>query len=145
MRQSLIVDASVAIKWIYQEEFSPQDVFVLERYALVAPSLLLAECANILWKKVKRAELTDEEAILSVSALNGSGVELVDMQELAVGATRLATKIDHPAYDCFYIELSRRHRIQMISADERLIRKLRQHPLDGLPDALMLRDIVLAP
>ena len=33
----------------------------------------------------------------------------------------------------------------MISADERLIRKLRQHPLDGLPDALMLRDIVLAP
>ena len=103
MRQSLIVDASVAIKWIYQEEFSPQAVFVLERYALVAPSLLLAECANILWKNVKRAELTDEEAILSVSALNGSGVELVDMQELAVGATRLATKIDHPAYDCFYI------------------------------------------
>ncbi len=45
----------------------------LRQQKLAAPDLLVAECANILWKKVRRGELTDLEAV-----------------------TRLAIALDHP-------------------------------------------------
>ena len=46
----LVIDASVAIKWVI-EEAGTKEALALRRQALAAPDLLVAECANILWKK----------------------------------------------------------------------------------------------
>ncbi len=49
---TLVVDASVVIKWVI-EETGTQDALALRRHRLLAPDLLIPECANILWKKVR--------------------------------------------------------------------------------------------
>ena len=52
-----IVDASVAVKWVVPEIGSDQAA-ALATYRLSAPDLLDAECANVLWVKVTRAEIS---------------------------------------------------------------------------------------
>lgn len=78
---------------VYSEELSADAVRIRSRYRLIAPELLLAECANILWKKVRRGELADHEAIVSAAALERAGVELVPIAALATGAIRLALEL----------------------------------------------------
>ena len=45
-----VVDASVAAKWFAPEDDSPVTFGILD-HELLAPDLLYAEVANILWKK----------------------------------------------------------------------------------------------
>jgi hypothetical protein len=66
-RPTLVVDASVAIKWVLPEEghglaLRIQDLYEDEKLDLVAPCLLIAEAGNVLWKRVRRGELTREAA-----------------------------------------------------------------------------------
>lgn len=119
-----VVDASVAIKWVYSEDLSPQALSVRKRFRLVAPDLIVAEWSNILWKKVRRGEFNAEEASLAAASLRHAGVELVPSIELGSGAIRLAIELDHPAYDCFYLELGRSRGIGLVTADNRFARKI---------------------
>jgi len=77
-----------------------------------------------LWKKVRRGEFGREEAALAAASLRYAGIELAPSMELSAGALRLATELDHPAYDCFYLELCRARGIGMVTADKRLARKI---------------------
>ena len=47
---TLVIDASIAVKWVVEEDGTPQALMVRRRAKLIAPELLVAECANILWK-----------------------------------------------------------------------------------------------
>lgn len=136
-----VVDASVAIKWVYSEELSSSAIALRTQLLLTAPDILLAECANILWKKVRRGELDPQEAILSASALRRSGVELVAGSDLVEGALALSVELDHPAYDCFYLELSRSKGLPLVTADARLIRKLAQSSFGRRLAMISLSDI----
>ena len=83
----LVIDGSVAIKWVIEEEGTPQ-ALALRCQAVVAPDLLVAECANILWKKVRRNELSEQEAAFAAGLLARADIELVAMRpylETAVG------------------------------------------------------------
>jgi hypothetical protein len=60
-----VIDGSIAIKWVAEEEGTPEALTLRQKAALIAPDLLVPECANILWKKVQRHELLVEEAPLA--------------------------------------------------------------------------------
>ncbi len=119
-----VVDASVAIKWVYSEELSQQAVALRKSHHLLVPDLIVSEWSNILWKKVRRGEFTSDEALIAAASLLHAGLELVPSEELANGALRLSLQLDHPAYDCFYLELSRLRNLPFFTADDRLVRKL---------------------
>ena len=56
----LTVDASVVVKWFVQEPLFRQARLVLtHRHDLFAPEILLAEFANVIWKKTRRGEIVD--------------------------------------------------------------------------------------
>lgn len=64
----LCIDASVAIKWVI-DEAGTREALALRNNALIAPDLLISECANVLWKKVQRMErgcrfITADERLL---------------------------------------------------------------------------------
>ena len=126
MRETLVVDASVAVKWVVQENGSARAVRLRAEFGFVAPELMLAECANILWKKAQRGELTHAEAVLAVRLLERSGVEIVSMRGLGEDATRLALDLGHPAYDGVYLALARRRDLRFVTADRRLIDVVRR-------------------
>jgi predicted nucleic acid-binding protein len=122
--KTLVIDASIAVKWVVDEEGSAEALRLLQRSRLIAPELLVAECANILWKKVRREELSGEEALLAARLLQSADLELTSTRSLMEPATRIAIELDHPAYDCIHLALAAERDCPFVSADERLLRKL---------------------
>jgi predicted nucleic acid-binding protein len=118
----LVVDASVAIKWVIEEHGTPE-AMSLRRHRLFAPELLVAECANVLWKKIRRRELTADEARLAAKLLQRADVELAPMRALLEPATELAIAMDHPAYDCAYLALAESLSCDLVTADRKLSAK----------------------
>lgn len=131
---TLVVDASIVVKWVVEEDSTPEALVLRQKARLIAPDLLVAECANILWKKVQKGELLKAEAIVAARLLQGAELELLPMRSLFEAATRMSIEIDHPAYDCVYLVLALQRKCQFVTADERLLHKLRQgrqHALGG--------------
>jgi predicted nucleic acid-binding protein len=119
----LVIDASVAIKWVIAEA-GTAEALALRRHRLFAPDLLVAECANVLWKKVCRNELSAEEARFAARLLERVDVELVSTRHLLVSATALAVALGHPAYDCIYLVLAESLSCDFVTADRRLRSKI---------------------
>ena len=119
----LVIDASVAIKWVVEEP-GTAEALALRRHQLLSPDLLIPECANILWKKVRRQESGSDEAALAAGLLQHVDVELVPMRSLLEPATRLAIQFDHPAYDCVYLALAQASACSFVTADSRFCAKM---------------------
>ena len=122
----LVIDASIAVKWVVEESGTPEALALRQLAMLTAPDLLVPECANILWKKVQRKELLRDEALLAARLLQGAEIELLPTRSLLAPATRLAIELDHPAYDCLYLALAVEKNCRFVTADERLVRKIGQ-------------------
>jgi predicted nucleic acid-binding protein len=120
----VVVDASVAVKWVVEEEGSEAALRLRGRAQLAAPDLILAECANILWKRQLHGELHRDEAVVAARLLGAAGLELTGGEALLAAATEMACELGHPAYDCFYVALAERLDTVCVSADRRLVRAL---------------------
>ncbi len=103
----LVIDASVAIKWVVEEP-GTADALALRRNRLFAPELLIAECANILWKKVRLRELSEHEARLAARLIERADIALAPMRHLLERTVQLAIALDHPAHACAYLALADR-------------------------------------
>ena len=123
-----MIDASVAIKWLVDEEGTPEALALLRRAKLLAPDFLLAECANVLWKKVRRHEFTSGEALVAARLLESSELELVSARALPREAMRIAIELKHPAYDCLYLALALARDTTLVTADDRFLRIVRRAP-----------------
>lgn len=121
-----VIDASVAIKWVVEEDGTLEALALLRRAKLRGPDFLLAECANVLWKKVRRHEFTSGEALFAARLLESSEIELVSARPLLHEATRIAVELDHPAYDCLYLALALAHDTTFVTADDRFLRIVRR-------------------
>jgi predicted nucleic acid-binding protein len=123
---TFVIDASIAVKWVVEEDGTAEALAIRQRSKMIAPQSLVAECANILWKKVQREELLKEEALLAARLLQGAEIELLPMQSLLEAAVRMSIEIDHAAYDCVYLALAIDNKCQFVTADERFLRKIYQ-------------------
>ena len=119
-----VIDASIAIKWVVEEDGTENALALRGRTKLIAPELLVAECANVFWKKVHRGELSEDEALFAARLLQASDIELLPTRALLEAATRIAIELNHPAYDCVYIALALECNCQFVTADRGFLRKL---------------------
>ena len=127
---SFVVDASVAIKWVVEEPGTDAALSIRAAGRLVAPELWVAECANILWKKVRRGEFSADQALAAAELLEAAGVEVMAGEPALSQVVRLATTLDHPAYDCVYLALAADNGWTMVTADDRLLERLRGTSLE---------------
>ena len=119
---TLVVDASVAAKWVLPEPRSAQAVALRTEDAdLIAPSLVLAEIGNALWKSVARGDLPTADVGDALRAVAGHFSRLAPLEDLAASALDLSVTLNHPIYDCFYIVLAERERAALVTADNRLM------------------------
>lgn len=118
----MIVDASVAIKWLVIEEQTDLANALAVRHRLTAPDLIVSEIANAIWKKWARKELSEVPRRLP-SVLDMLD-ELVPLGPFAYRSAQLAIELNHPAYDCFYLAMAEARDEMLVTADERFLRKL---------------------
>ena len=115
-----VVDASVAVKWVVREEHS-DCARSLAGVRLEAPDLLLVECANIIWKKVRLGDLAPRDAAGRLDLLLRAPVAITASRELLAVALQLSLELKHPVYDCVYLALAQRRQIPLVTADRRLV------------------------
>jgi predicted nucleic acid-binding protein len=127
---AFVVDASVVIKWFVPEIQREAAVRLLTLpHEYFAPDLLFAETANIIWKKVRRAELSATHGRQLAADITTIAVDTVPSRGLSEDAYRLAEATGCTAYDCLYLALAVRLKTRMITADERLAAAIARWPV----------------
>ena len=119
---TLVVDASVAAKWVLQEDGSDRAVALRGGSDdLIAPSLIVAEIGNAVWKRAIWREVSARDAVCALQTAISLFTQLIAPSDLAARSTEIAIELRHPIYDCFYLALAEREHCPLITADRRLI------------------------
>ncbi|MDP2299057.1 MAG: type II toxin-antitoxin system VapC family toxin [Pseudolabrys sp.] len=118
---TVVIDASVAVLWTLQQTGSDRAAALSSETGLIAPSIILAEVGNAIWKAVRRGDLPRAESAMAIDLALSPFEQLTSVEELRVRALEIALELDHPIYDCFYLALAERERCPMVTADKRLL------------------------
>ncbi len=128
----LVVDASVAIKWVVEEEGRPAArQLLLDGHELLAPEFLLIESANVLRSKVAKGLIPEVQAPRALRAIEAALGRFVPDRGLVNRALSIALLVGHPVYDCLYLACAEHSDAEFVTADTKLIGKLKD--LDGFP------------
>ena len=92
----------------------------------MAPDLLFAECANVLWKKVRRGELSKDEADIAAQTLGQADIAIALTRGHLTPAMAIAVELDHSAYEALYLSVAQAAQLRFLTADDRRIRKVRE-------------------
>jgi predicted nucleic acid-binding protein len=118
---SIVIDASVAVKWVVDERGSDAALALHKEGELIAPALWLAEAANALWKNVRAGNMTAEEANELFAELRDAPVTTVAIDPHMPTALALATELRHPVYDCIYLAVAIFRNTQVVTDDRRFV------------------------
>jgi predicted nucleic acid-binding protein len=116
-----VVDASVGLKWFVAEVYQA-DAQRLQNpvYQLHIPTLFDVEVGNILWKKIRRGELTRAEADAVLVQLPLLPLTRHAETPLLPPAFDLANQTQRTVYDCLYLALAIQLGGRMVTADQKL-------------------------
>lgn len=118
---TLVVDASVACKWILAEADSELARPLLESdEQLIAPVIILAEIANVLRRCIRLGEIGEAQARYGMASVRVEIDHLEPLEGLVDAAFDLSIRMNHPVYDCLYLALARQQGCKMITADKQL-------------------------
>ena len=136
--ETLVLDSSVAIKWFPLEAGSDWARGMPASWPmLIAPAWFAAECANVLWRLHRAGEPgapDPEQALDRLLALPILRIAVDDAQMRA--ALRLASRLDHPVYDCLSLALACEREASLATADRRFAAAI--HRAAALPPDRLL-------
>ena len=120
-----VIDTSALIKYVIAEDYSDivrriVSLHEASEIQLIAPSFLLVECANVLWKDALRAGGSIGDVITDLNNLRGINVRLIPQEDLLEDALRLALDMEITVYDALYCALAQRENAELITEDRRL-------------------------
>jgi len=121
-----VVDASVAIKLYVPEVHSGQAIrFFSDGHELIVPEFMLAEVANIIWKKsALLGELTEVEAQTIIQAVQELPLGYYYSNDLLPEAMRIALTAKQTVYDSLYLALAASQECQLMTDDRKLYESL---------------------
>jgi len=103
----LILDASVVAKWFLDEEFAePARRLLFYKDLLFAPDFLVLELDNVFWKRVRRKDLSREDADAARAELRDLPLLYAPFHVLRDSAFELANQVARSVYDCLYLALA---------------------------------------
>ena len=121
---NVVVDASVAVKWLVAEPDTDHAEALLEssrlgNTILLAPELMIVEVGNVLWRRVRQGSLRARQAEEFFGYFNRIRPVLKPLLDLAGTAFQLALAYQHSVYDCLYLALALERQCELVTADEK--------------------------
>ena len=128
MNGVVVVDASVAVKWLVREVYSDQAVsltrvWLRQGTRIIAPYLMLVEVSNALLRKARERRIAVESAVGLLENLVNRDITMWEPPGLHSRALQLAVVLNQSAvYDSHYLALAEIMNCEMWTADERFYR-----------------------
>jgi predicted nucleic acid-binding protein len=124
--ENLVVDCNVVIKWYVPEVHTQEVQAILDAYVdgkvqLLAPDLIHAELANVLWKKNKTEGLELKKAKRILRSFEELEFVFTPTRDLFHEALAIAHQCQRSVYDSLYVALTQREQCAFVTADERLV------------------------
>lgn len=124
----IVVDASVAVKWLIPETGEDAAKKLLtDRCQLIAPTLIRIEVSAAVLRAFRENRLPEERArgaIAEWQQMLGDGiVHLVPDHEVLGVAVDLSFKSRHPLQDCIYLAVARTMKVELITADDKMFKR----------------------
>ena len=95
---------------------------------LSAPSIAVQEVANSLWKARIQGRILQEDAQEALKILQGMRIELPEFNWIEISeALNIACKLNLAIYDSTYLLLSEKLKAQLVTADDQLYQKAKEH------------------
>ncbi|OGT41540.1 MAG: hypothetical protein A3F42_05850 [Gammaproteobacteria bacterium RIFCSPHIGHO2_12_FULL_37_34] len=128
--KTIVVDASVAIKWFIPEIHAIDASRLLQKkLRFIAPDLIFSEVGNILWKKNRSKELTLEIATEILNDFKKLPIDIHESEPLLDAAWQIATTHQCTVYDSLYVALAKIEKCVLVTADQALHHALKTTPL----------------
>jgi predicted nucleic acid-binding protein len=123
----VVVDASVAVKWVLPEPDSVRAAAIrTSQDELIAPSLACAEIGSAIWKAVRRGDLGASTGQQALRIALAHFHRISPMESYAERAMDFALSLGHPIHDCFYLALAERESAVLTTADAAMIAAARK-------------------
>ena len=127
-----VVDASALIRLFIPDGPRPEgfEAFLrdVERGSnkAIAPELLVAEAANVIVRKRKLGELSENESMELLSDMLSVPIRLFPHKPILSRAFEMAWEFKLTVYDSLYLALAEENAAALYTADERLVKVARR-------------------
>ena len=137
-----VLDSSVALKWVLPESDSDQalalrDDFPRGVHELLAPDIFALEALHALTKAERQRKIAIGDGHVLWQAILAYSPDLHPHGPLLDRAAQVASAARHSVYDCVYLALAEREACELVTADDKLLKKFKDQfpfviPLAGL-------------
>jgi predicted nucleic acid-binding protein len=128
----VVVDASLAVKWVLKEPHAEQGLALAEEWAVArtrpsAPCLLLVEATNVLHRRAMLGHISFSQARQLLAGLLDMGIEIRESPQIHFRAMELDQELQRPAvYDTHYLALADILDCDLWTADERFFNSVKK-------------------
>jgi predicted nucleic acid-binding protein len=128
----VVVDASLAIKWVLREPYTEDALALASEWAATeikpaAPCLLLIEVTNVLHRRAMLGQISLSYAQQLLAGFLNIGIEIRESPQLHLRALELAQELKRPAvYDTHYLALAEILGCDLWTADERFFNSVKE-------------------
>lgn len=127
---TIILDASVAVKWFFEEEASDKADLLMnsvekEQIEALVPEIFYSEFASSCWKKIRNKEAAISYGIRALESLTALPLKRYSVFELADVALVNALQYKISVYDALYVALAEVYVAPLVTADETLLKACR--------------------
>lgn len=127
--KKIVVDASVCLKWVFNEEDSDSARQLLKEYEngtllLMAPSLWEYEITNALTTAVRRKKISSKKSELFLQLFMQATPQIISISQHLGKVLENARNYDLSGYDSAYVTLAKESGSLLISSDRRLVEKV---------------------
>lgn len=129
---TLVLDASVAVKWFLPAKSEPLAAEALALYqnyqrqniGFIVPDIFWAEIGSAFWKAIRAGRVQKISAHAAITELLQCEFPTVAIATLLENAFLIATTFERSIYDSLYVALASQSGAELVTADEKLANAL---------------------
>jgi predicted nucleic acid-binding protein len=131
----VVVDASAALKWQFEDEEATEPAtlllrdFINGKIELISPTLFPYEILSAVNVAVNRGRITEEAGSHAINYITSLGIDLRRSDDLIEATFRMARQYRLSTYDCAYLALAEIETSDFLTGDKRLLNAVK----DQLP------------